>query len=309
MIRTLNASRRPATLRRSWLFTSGLDERVQQAALDSGADVLVADLEEFTAPGDRPAARPRVAALLARCRAQRMVAAVRINRLTGDGMVDLAGVMPGEPDAIFLPYVESADEIAMLAKAIDDMEAQLGLPVGRTEIVPTIESALGVVRIQSILAASTRISACLLAAEDLTADLGAERGPDGLELNHLRSRFLVDCRAAGRVAIDCPFNYRDPHAQAADLVWARRIGFKAKCAVYPAQVAAIHEALTPSGEQLDRARDMVARFEAERCGEATNGKRVEGPDYHTARRLLARDAEFRTWAAQALAQSHSGETS
>ncbi|WP_409374794.1 hypothetical protein [Verminephrobacter aporrectodeae] len=51
-----------------------------------------------------------------------------------------------------------------------------------------------------------------------SADLGAERGPDGLEPNHLRSRFLVECRTAGRVAIDCPFNYRDLQAQAADLV-------------------------------------------------------------------------------------------
>lgn len=301
--------RRPATLRRSWLFTSGLDERAQQAALDSGADVLVADLEEFTAPADRPAARPRVAALMARCRAQGTVAAVRINRLTGDGMADLRGVMPGAPDTIFLPYVESADEITALAQVIDALEEELGLPAGTTEIVPTIESALGVVRIQSILAASGRISACLLAAEDLTADLGAERGPDSLELNHLRSRFLVECRAAGCVAIDCPFNYRDPQAQATDLVWARRIGLKAKCTVYPTQVAAIHAALTPSGEQLDRAREMVARFEAGRRDEASTGEPVESPDYHTARRLLARDTEFRKWAAQTRTALQTGENS
>ena len=89
-----------------------------------------------------------------------------------------------------------------------------------TEIVPTIESALGLVRIQAILGASARISACLLAAEDLSADLGAERGPDSLELNHLRGRFHVECRAAGKIGIDCPYNYRDPRGQAADLVWA-----------------------------------------------------------------------------------------
>lgn len=307
MMPATTASRRPVTLRRSWLFTSGLDGSAQQAALDSGADVLVADLEEFTAPADRPAARPRVAELMARCRAQGTIAAVRINRLAGDGMADLQGVMPGSPDVIFLPYVESADQIAALARALDALEAELGLPAGATEIVPTIESALGVVRIQSILAASERISACLLAAEDLTADLGAERGPDSLELNHLRSRFLVECRAANRVAIDCPFNYRDPQAQATDLVWARRIGLKAKCAVYPAQVAAIHAALTPSEEQLARARETVARFEAARRGEVPAGQAVESPDYHTARRLLARDTEFNTWSAQARTASQPGD--
>ncbi|MFC5522724.1 HpcH/HpaI aldolase/citrate lyase family protein [Polaromonas jejuensis] len=297
MMPAANTLRRPAVLRRSWLFTAGLDAQAQQAALDSAADVLVADLEEFTAPADRPAARPRVAALMARCRAQGTLAAVRINRLAGDGLADLRGVMPGSPDIVFLPYVESADEIAALAQAITALETELGLPAGATEIVPTIESALGVVRIQSILAASERIRACLLAAEDLTADLGAERGPDSLELNHLRSRFHVECRAAGRVAIDCPFNYRDPQAQAADLVWARRIGLKAKCAVFPEQVAPIHAALTPSAEQVERAKDLVARFEAARRGEAIAGATVESPDYHTARRLLARDTEFKTWTA------------
>lgn len=294
-------ARRPVALRRSWLFCAGLDERAQQAALDSRPDVLVADLEEFTAPADRLQARPRVAALMARCRALGTVAAVRINRLAGDGLDDLRGVMPGAPDAVFLPQVQAADEITALARALDSIEAELGLPAGSTEIVPTIESALGIVRVQAILAASERISACLLAAEDLTADLGAERGPDSVELNHLRSRFLVECRAAGRMAIDCPFNYRDPQALAADLAWARRIGLKAKCTVFPAQVAAVHAALTPSDESVQRAEEMVLRFEA------GTGQAVEGPDYRTARRLLARADEFRTWAAQARASSPRGE--
>ncbi|AEI81572.1 citrate lyase beta subunit (plasmid) [Cupriavidus necator N-1] len=297
MIMRPTPSRRPVTLRRSWLFTSGMDERAQAAALASGADVLVPDLEEFTAPADRLVARPRVAALMSRCRALGIVAAVRINRLTGDGWDDLRGVMPGSPDAVFLPYVESADEIATLDRAISALEAELGLPKGTTEIVPTIESALGFIHIQHILAASERVRACLLAAEDLTADLGAERGPDSLELNHLRSRFHVECRAAGRVAIDCPYNYRDMQAQAEDLAWARRIGLKAKCAVYPEQVAQIHAAFTPSIAQVELAKELVARFEAARRGEPIGDALVESPDYHTARRLLTRDAEFKTWTA------------
>lgn len=297
MTTSAKLTRRPVTLRRSWLFTAGTGERAHEDALASGADVLVPDLEEFTAPADRPIARTHVAALMARCRERGIVAAVRINRLSGDGLDDLRGVMPGKPDAVFLPYVESADEIKALARTISALEFELGLPKESTEIVPTIESALGFVRIQSILAASDRIRACLLAAEDLTADLGAERGPDSLELNHLRSRFHVECRAAGRVAIDCPFNYRSPQALTADLAWARRIGLKAKCAVFPEQIAPIHAAFTPSAEQVEHANNVVMRFEAARRGELLVGPPVESPDYHTARRLLARDAELKTWTA------------
>lgn len=308
--------RRPVHLRRSWLFTAGNDDDAHQAALDSGADVIVADLEEFTPAAARPAARPRIAALMARCRAAGAVGAVgavRINRLDGDGLADLHGVMPGRPDAIFLPHVQGRDDIVSLASALDEAEAALGLPPGSTEIVPTIESALGFVRVQEILAASPRIRAALLAAEDLSADLGAERGPDGVELAHLRGRFHVECTAAGRIAIDCPFNYRDPHALAADLAWARRIGLRAKCSVYPEQVHAIHAALTPSEAQLREARDIVARFHAaqqhieQRIDHATPP--VDAPDFHTARRRLARAAEFQAWAETTRSAPSQGEHS
>jgi citrate lyase subunit beta/citryl-CoA lyase len=301
--------RRPAHLRRSWLFTAGDDVAAQQAALDSGTDVVVADLEEFTPAAARPSARPRIAALMARCRAAGVVGAVRINRLADDGLADLRGVMPGRPDAIFLPHVQGRDDIVGLASALDEAETSLGLPPGSTEIVPTIESALGFVRAQDILAASPRIRAALLAAEDLTADLGAERGPDGVELAHLRSRFHVECTAAGRVAIDCPFNYRDPHALAVDLAWARRIGLRAKCTVYPAQVHAIHAALTPSDAQLCAARDIVAQFEAARHGIDNAAPPIDAPDFNTARRRLARAAEFQDWADTIRSASSQGELS
>ncbi|WP_406939749.1 aldolase/citrate lyase family protein, partial [Bordetella pertussis] len=98
-----------------------------------------------------------------------------INKLEEDGLDDLRGIMAGAPDAIFLPHAESAAQIAALDRAISACEAEAGLAPGSTEIVPTLESALGVTRACEILTASPRVSACLLAAEDLTASLGAER--------------------------------------------------------------------------------------------------------------------------------------
>lgn len=286
---------RPARLRRSWMFVPGLDEAAQLRGLESGADVLVADLEEFTAPAERPAARQRIVALFKLCRARGTVAAVRINTLAGDGLADLRGIMPGAPDAILLPHAESAEQIRALDDAIAACEAEWGLPAGSTEIVPTLESARGVSRAIQILGASGRVSACLLAAEDLTADLGAERGPDGIELHALRSRFLVDCAAAGCVPIDCPFNYRDPRALADDLRWARRIGLKSKCAVFAEQVPAIHAAFTPNAAEVRSAQALVLAYEAQKRGEPDSGAPIDPPDYNTARRLLARHAEFEQW--------------
>lgn len=289
--------RRPANLRRSWMFVPGLDAAAQAAGLASGADALVFDLEEFTAPVERPAARPRIAALFSDCRARGVVAATRINKLEDDGLADLRGVMPGAPDAVFLPHAESAAQIVALDQAIGALETELGLPQGSTEIVPTLESALGLVRAYDILTASPRVSACLLAAEDLTASLGAERGKDGIELHAARARFLVDCTAAGCVPIDCPFNYRDLPALDADLRWARRLGLKSKCATVAEQVPRIHAAFTPAAEEIDAARDCVARFEAQRAGRQ-DAERIDPPTYNTARRLLARHDQFERWAAE-----------
>ncbi|KAG1445671.1 hypothetical protein G6F57_017516 [Rhizopus arrhizus] len=280
----------------------GLDAAAQAAGLASGTDALVADLEEFTAKVERPAARPRIAALFAECRAQGVVAAVRINKLEDDGLADLRGVMPGAPDAVFLPHAESAAQIVALDQAITALEAELGLPPGSTEIVPTLESALGLVRAYDILTASPRVSACLLAAEDLTASLGAERGKDGIELHAVRARFLVDCTAAGCVPIDCPFNYRDLPALETDLRWARRLGLKSKCATVAAQVPLIHAVFTPAADEIDAARDCVTRFEAQRAGRH-DAERIDPPVYNTARRLLARHDQFERWAAERRAQA------
>ena len=292
-----HSARRPAALRRSWLFVPGLAGPGQQAGLDSGADVLVADLEEFTAPADRPEARRQIVAMLAECRARQIVGAVRVNLLTGDGPADIRGVMPGAPDAIFLPHVESATQMQALDALIGAAEADCGLAPGHVEIVPTLESARGLVNTLAILEASPRITACLLAAEDLSADLRVERTPDGLALQHVRAQFHVHCRATGRVGIDSPFGYRDPAAFEAELLWARRIGLQAKCVVMPHQVAAVHAAFTPAGARLDEARDRVARGDAARRGETPGGPPVDGPDYHSARRLLARHDAFEQWAA------------
>lgn len=260
--------------------------------MDSGADVLVTDLEEFTRPEDRPAARERIVALMRECRARDVVGAVRINKLDGDGVEDLRAVMRGAPSAIFLPHTETAEQIARLDREIAALEAQLGLPPMQTEIVPTLESARGIVSAGAVLAASSRVTACLLAAEDLSADLDVVRGCDGVELRHVRARFLVDCIAARCVPIDCPFNYRDPAALSADLAWARRIGFKSRCTVLPDQIHAIHQAFTPDDAQVKHASNLVRCYETPTLAESPA---IDPPDYNTARRLLARHEAFTQW--------------
>lgn len=283
---------RAAGLCRSWLFLNGAEEAGLAAAPASGADVLIQELEDFTPPELRPAARALAPEIYADWRARGAVVAVRVNPLQADGMDDLAAVMPGAPDIVALPKVSEPEHVLRLDEAVTRFERAYNLPEGQTALLPNLELARGLVQTDAIARASARTTACLLAAEDLAADLGAERGQDGLELAYARQRFLVECVAAGTVAVDCPFTWQDPDGVRQDTRWARRLGYRAKSAVAGAHAAIINEILTPSNDEIARARQLVDAFEAAQAGGDARveleGSLVEVPTYMTAKRLLAR---------------------
>jgi len=283
---------RPPKLCRSWLFLEGANEAVLRAAPSSGADVLIQELEDFTPPGLRPAARALAPDLYDEWRKTGAVVAVRVNPLDGEGMDDLAAIMRGRPDIVGLPKVAEPTHVARLDEAVTRFERAYGIPEGATALLPNIEYARGLVQLQAIAAASRRTVACLLAAEDLAADLGAERAPDSLELSYCRQRFIVECTAAGVVAVDCPYTWSDAEGVERDTRWARRFGFVAKSMVAPQHAAVVNAVLTPNDEDMARANRIVAAFEAARARGASraelDGSLIEVPTFTNAKRLLAR---------------------
>jgi citrate lyase subunit beta/citryl-CoA lyase len=282
---------RPAALCRSWLFVPGADERAHAAAQASAADVLIHELEDFTPAALRPQARALAPDLYAAWRRDGFVVAVRVNPLAQDGWDDLAAVMRGAPDIVALPKVAEPADVVALDAAVTRLEREYGLAQGATRLLPNVEFARGLVQAGAIARSSPRVVACLLASEDLAHDLGAERGRDGVELAYPRQRFLVECVAAGTVAVDCPYTWRDAGV-ADDTRWARRLGYKAKSAVAPEHAAAINEVLTPDAEAVAQARRIVAAFDAARAqgasGVEVDGTLVEVPIALNAKRLIAR---------------------
>lgn len=278
---------RPPALRRSWLFHPGVPAPGTDHPLDSAADALILCLEDGTPPHLRPRAREGIQDFVTRCERAGKVACVRINPLEGDGEADLRAVLPARPTAILLPKTETAQQVHTLAARIETGAS------ATIEIVPNIETAAGLVRTLEIATAHASVSACLLASEDLTTSLGAERGRDGLELAYARSRFLVECRAAGVVAIDCPYTFSDAAGVEAETRHARRLGYGAKSTVDAAHAGLINDILTPSAADVAKARHIVAEFErAHAAGERAqvDGNYLEVPIYTNARRLLDRHA-------------------
>jgi citrate lyase subunit beta/citryl-CoA lyase len=271
--------------RRSWLFVPGADAAAHEAAARSGADVLIQELEDFTPPERRPAARAMAVGLFDRWRQAGKFAAVRVNPLESCGREDLALVLNGRPDIVLMSKVASAEQVLALEQAT----------AGKFDLVPNIETAAGLLNAFQIAKASRRTIAMLVASEDMVADLGTARSRGGEELSYVRQRFLVECRAAGVEAIDCPYTFSDVKGAVADAKWAKRMGFRMKSVVAADHAAAINKVFTASKSELELARKIVESFEAaRRSGKErarVNGKLVEVPIYSAAQRLLKEHAE------------------
>ncbi|MGQ0547894.1 MAG: HpcH/HpaI aldolase/citrate lyase family protein, partial [Betaproteobacteria bacterium] len=207
------------------------------------------------------------------------VAGVRINPLGHGGEADLLGVLAARPQVIMMSKVDAPEQVKALEQATG----------GAVELVPNIESARGLMRVYDIARASARVSALLLASEDMVADLGTVRSRGGEELAYARARFLLECRAAGVEAIDCPYTFRDARGAAADARYARRLGYRMKGLVHPSHARAVNRVLRPD---LAQARRIVAAFEKARAKgkdrARVGGALIEVPIYAAAKRLLGR---------------------
>src|SRR5882672_8941019 len=216
--------------RRSWLFVAGADETAHAAAARSGADVIVLELEDFTPPPLLAEARALSPAALDHWRETGAVAAVRINPLETCGREDLAGVVGARPEIILMSKVAAPEQVKALEEATG----------GVVDLVPHIESAAGLLRTAEIARASRRVTAMLIASEDMVADLGTSRSRGGQELAYVRSRFLVECRAAGVEAIDCPYTFSDLKGAVADARFAKQLGYRMKSLVDSSHAKAVN---------------------------------------------------------------------
>ncbi|HSF95692.1 MAG TPA: aldolase/citrate lyase family protein [Thermohalobaculum sp.] len=283
------------SLCRSWLFIGGPDARAETASC--GADAVILEFEDFTPPEARPAARAAAPELLRAWKAAGAVTAVRINPLGQDGGADLAAAMAGAPDVVMLPKVRGPGDISELAAAVVEQERLIGR-VGGTRLVPNIESAAALFQTREIAAADPRVIGCLLASEDLTADLGAPRTRAGGEIAFARAYFHAACVAAGVLSIDYPYTFADEAGLLESCAGAKALGYRAKSLVAPAHAAPVNTAMMPSAKEVAAAQRTVAAFDAARAAGQDrvllDGHLVEVPTYLNARALLARAAAYRS---------------
>ena len=124
---------------RSLLFIPGDSEKKLGNGDRAGADALVLDLEDSVLPENKARARGlTVEYLKARpTRTRRSQLWVRINPLDSAlALADLSAVVAAAPDGVMLPKAEGPADVARLSFYLDALEAQAGLAIGSTRVLP-----------------------------------------------------------------------------------------------------------------------------------------------------------------------------
>jgi citrate lyase subunit beta/citryl-CoA lyase len=285
---------------RSLLFVPADSDKKLDKGLTLGADALILDLEDAVAPDRKAVARETACAFLTqhRARKDRPVLIVRINALeTGLADVDLAGILPGMPDAVLLPKAAGGPAVTHLDAKLTVGEAMHGLPAGHVKIMAlATETAASLFMAGTYKDASPRFNGMAWGAEDLSADIGAETNRDTAyrftdPFRFARALCLFGAAAAGVPAIDTVYpNFRDEAGFRIECEEARRDGFSAKMAIHPAQVSIINDVFSPSPDVIAQSRAIVAAFAAAPGSGVVNlgGQMYDVPHLRRAERILAR---------------------
>ncbi len=254
------------TLFRSLAFVPGNNARFLEKARALGADVVCLDLEDSVPHQEKAAARRMVAGAARGMAAEGAAAArsvfVRTNS-PASGMMgdDLDGALVEGIDGIVLPKVDDAGQAAAAAAEAARTAAARGLP--EPLVIPSIESAAGVVNCNAIASASPRVCAVVFGVFDLLNDMGIEYGrPPPAAAAHARARIALDSAAAGVPAIDAVWqDVSDMEGLAADCREARGLGYAGKSIIHPSQIAVAHGAFAPTAAEVERAKRTLVAYE------------------------------------------------
>ncbi|HEY7677184.1 MAG TPA: CoA ester lyase [Candidatus Methylomirabilis sp.] len=279
---------------RSLLFVPGNKPRMHEKAAGAGADALILDLEDSVPPAEKPAARPMVREALEKVRGPALY--VRVN---GDGTPwladDLAAVTCAGLAGIMLPKAEHLTTLRMVSDLLAAAESRAGLPLGGTEIVLQIETALGVRNTFELAGARRVASVCPGTARDgdLQRDLGAAWSLNGPELAYARGKVLLDAKAAGiAYPLDGVYaDFQDDDGFLAEATLSRRMGYCGKTLIHPRQIPLAHRAFTPAAKEVAYYRRLLEAFEAAVAGGSAaaslDGTMVDVAMAERARRFLA----------------------
>jgi citrate lyase beta subunit len=156
-----------------------------------------------------------------------------------------------------------------------------------------IETALGVMNLREIASATTRLEGLIFGAEDLAGDVGSVRTKAAWEVFYARSAVVTAAAAYKLQSFDQVYtDFNDARGLAEESRFARQLGFTGKTCIHPNQTPIVNAAFSPTPEEVERARRLVAAFDEQLAAGAGaftfDGTMVDMPMLVAARKVLAR---------------------
>ena len=280
----------PSTVRprRSVLYMPGANTRALEKARTLPADALIFDLEDAVAPDAKEAARGNVVAAAGSKAYGKREIAIRCNGLsTPWGKADVAAVARSGADAILVPKVESAADVAGIVALLDVAGAPQTMAVWAM-----METPMGILRAEEVAGSHKRLQVFVMGTNDLVKDMRARHTPMRLPMVTALGLGMLAARAHGLTILDGVYNdIKDAEGFREVCKQGLEMGFDGKTLIHPSQVEPCNEVFAPSAAELEMAGKIVTAFkaaQAEGKGVATvDGRMIENLHVEQAERALA----------------------
>lgn len=279
-------------LRRSMMFLNAQKPGLIKDPYIYKPDSIMLDLEDAVAMKEKDAARYSLFHALREIDYRGVERVVRINGLDSDMWVeDIRCAVAGGCDAIRIPKTETAAEVKMVERAVEQSEKEFGVEPGRVLIMAALESAKGVLHALDICESSDRLFGIALSGGDYTKDLQTTISGTGVEMMGARQHMIIAARAAGVQCFDTVYtNLDDMEGFRRDVETIHTMGFDGKSIINPRQIPIVHDIYTPKAKDIIFAEKVVKEIEeksAQGIGVFTvDGKMIDIAFYDGAKRTI-----------------------
>ena len=267
--------------RRSMLFMPGNNPGMLVSADILGADSIIYDLEDAVSLDEKDSARTLVRNALSFLKFTHSEITVRINPIDSPYWEkDLEAIIPVLPDGIVIPKA-SVDAVHSVEQKINEIKKAHNITKNFSFLM-LVESARGIMDVNSIAKASPLIQGLLLGGEDYSVDMGIQRTRLSKELEYARFSLTTAAHAYGLDSLDTPFtDVEDFEGLRLDTAFSKSIGFSGRLVINPRKVEEIHKIFSPSSAEIERAEAILqAAEEAKQKGLGVfsfKGKMVDLP--------------------------------
>ena len=246
-------------LRRSMLFLNAQRPSLMKDAYVYGVDSVMLDLEDAVAENQKDSARFSLFHNLKSVDYHGVERMVRINGLTTPHWrEDVRVCVAGGADAIRIAKCECANDVKVVADAIDEDEAEFGRPKGETLLMAAIESPRGVLNALEICEASEKLFGVALSGGDFRVSMHTKPSESGVELAAARGHILIAARAAEVQCFDTVFtDIADMEGFRREVIMNKEMGFDGKSLISPRQIKIVHDIFTPSEKEVLEAEEVI----------------------------------------------------